>query len=252
MPYEHILYETDNGVAKIVFNRPKALNALHPDLLEEAHAALDQAARDDEVGVVVLTGSGRAFCAGVDLVALGGMNPEHGDVGEVLNGPARAFIDAIIAIPKVVIGMINGFCITGGLELALACDLLVASEEARFADTHAKWGLRCTWGMSARLPRRVGWLKAREMTYTAGMIPAREAERIGLVNQTVPADQLEATVRQLADSILANSRESVAAHKYLYNEGMKRTLGQSIELEFSTPIEISDTAERLAGFAKKG
>lgn len=255
MPYDYILYETYNGVAKITFNRPQALNALNPEMLKEAKTAVDEAGRDDEVGVVLLTGAGRAFSAGVDLISLADRKGEDAgqmaDVGDILNKPAQALIEAIEILPKVVIGMINGFCMTGALELALACDLLIASDAAKFADTHTKWGLRCIWGMSARLPRRVGWLKAREMTYSARMVPADEAERIGLINRVVPADQLDAEVMELAALILSNSRDAVAAHKYLYNEGIKGTLEQALAREAATPIRIGDTAERVARFMKK-
>lgn len=252
MSYENLIYETKDEVAKITINRPQALNALHPELLKEIKAAVDEAGRDDDVGVVVLTGAGRAFSAGVDLVSISERDLEKVDAAANLNRPAHDLIEAIEALPKVVIGMVNGYCITGGLELMLACDLVVASKEAMFADTHTKWGLRCTWGMSQRLPRRIGWLKAKELTFTSDMVPADEAERIGLINKAVPADKLEEAVLELAGRILANSRDSVAAHKFLYIQGMKGTMAEGLALEDSTRFEIRDTRDRVARFAKKG
>ncbi len=250
MDYQDILYEVDQGIAKIVINRPDALNSLTPKVLSELHSAVQEAGQDNQVGVIVLTGAGRAFCAGVDLKAL--EKPAGADVGDDLNNAARDLQCAIEDVPKPVIGMVNGFCLTGGLELALACDFIVAADEARFGDTHTRWGLRCTWGMSRRLPGRVGEGKARELTYTAEMISGVEAARIGLANKSVPVSELEKTVREIAEKILANSAEAVAAHKNLYGESRKETMAKGLEREYTTMPEISDTLERMNGFARKG
>jgi enoyl-CoA hydratase len=250
MDFQDVHYEVEQGIARIVINRPDALNALTPTLLSELHRAVEEAGKDNRVGVIVLTGAGRAFCAGVDLKAL--EKPAGADVGADLNNAARELQDAIEDVPKPVIGMVNGFCLTGGLELALACDFIIAADEARFGDTHTRWGLRCTWGMSRRLPCRVGDAKARELTYTAEMISGTEAARIGLANKSVPASELERTVREIAEKILANSAEAVAAHKYLYVQSRRETMERGLEREYTTMPEISDTLERLGGFAKKG
>lgn len=224
------------------------MNALTPDLIAELTDAVTSAGKDADIGVIIITGIGKAFCAGVDLKSLGSI--ESADVGEDLNNAARNLQKTIEDVPRIVIAMINGYCLTGGLELALACDLAVAADEARIGDTHVKWGLRCTWGMSQRLPFRVGELKAREMTYTARMIDGREAERIGLVNRSVPLSELEKTVDELAAEILANSRDAVAAHKSLYNENKREFMQKGLEREYSTMPEISDTQERILGFKK--
>lgn len=248
MSYESILYKTTEGIARITINRPDALNSLNPTVLSEIKSAIAEAAKDDSVGVIILTGAGRAFCAGVDLKSLGEIS--SADVGEELNNAARDLQTAIETVPKVVIAMVNGFCLTGGLEIMLACDLSVASDEAKIGDTHVKWGLRCTWGMSQRLPYRVGELKARELTYTAKMIKGREAENIGLVNQSVPAEKLEETVMELAKSVLANSRDAVAAHKSLHYQSKRGAMEEGLRREYSTMPAINDTLERLGGFAK--
>ncbi len=248
MNYESILYEISEGIAKITINRPDALNSLNPGVLSEIMSAIAEAGKEDSVGVIILTGAGRAFCAGVDLKSLSEIS--SADVGAELNNAARDLQTTIETVPKVVIAMVNGFCLTGGLEIMLACDLSVAADEAKIGDTHVKWGLRCTWGMSQRLPYRVGELKARELTYTAKMIDGKEAEQMGLVNQSVPADKLEETVMELAKSISANSRDAVAAHKSLYYQSKRGAMEEGLQREYSNMPAISDTIDRLGGFAK--
>jgi len=251
MVYENLLYQKDGGIARLTIDRPEVMNALNPALLLEIKAAVQDAGKDDNVGVIVLTGAGRAFSAGVDLETLKECRLERGRVGPILDDPGWALINTIQAVPKVVIAMVNGYCFTGALEIVLACDLIIASEEARFGDTHARWGLRPSWGMSQRLPHTVGILKAKELSFTADMITAREAERIGLVNMVVPADKLEETVQELAEKIMANSLETVAACKYLYNHGMRDTLEKGLELEAKSDFVIRDTEERLEKFRRK-
>ena len=250
MAYETILYQAAGGVARITMNRPEAMNAITPTMLKELKAAVQAAAKAEEVRVVVLTGAGRAFCAGVDLKALGEIILTGGKVGDILDIPARELIDAIRSVPKPVIALVNGFCFTGALEIMLACDLVIASVQAKIGDTHAKWGLRPTWGMSARLPRRVGFLKAKELSFTADAITAQEAERIGLVNLACPADKLEETLEAMVKRIMANSPQSIAAYKQLYNTNEAMTLDQGLALEFGSEFPISDTEERLKGFKK--
>ena len=251
MKYNNMIYQKNDGVARIIINRPRVMNALNPALLVEMKAALEDAGKGDDVRVVVLTGSGRAFSAGVDLTSLGDRRLEGGRVGAILDDPGRAVIDAIQTIPKVVIAMVNGYCFTGALEIVLSCDLIIAAEDAKLGDTHARWGIRPSWGMSQRLPRTIGILKARELSFTADMITGQEAERIGLANKAVPADKLEETVQELAEKIMTNSPETIAAIKYLYNNGMRYTLAQGLELEADSDFVITDTEERLSNFRKK-
>jgi len=251
MQFENLKYDKKDGVAKITINRPDAMNALTPALLKEMKSAIEDAGRDKEVAVVVITGEGKAFSAGVDLKVLGQYRLEKGKVGAILDIPARELIDQIQSIPKVVIAMVNGYCFAGALEIVLACDMAIASEDAKFGDTHARWGLRPTWGMSQRLPRTVGLLKARELSFTAETIDGREAQRIGLVNMAVPADRLAEVTADLTKKIMANSLDSIAAYKYLYNHGMRVTLEEGLELEFGSEFDITDTEDRLASFAKR-
>lgn len=250
MAYETIIYQAEGGIGRITLNRPQAMNAITPTMLKELKTAVLAAGSDCAAGVIVLTGAGKAFCAGVDLKALGDQKLVNGKVGDILDIPARELIDAIRSVPKAVIALVNGFCFTGAMEIMLACDIVIASEDAKIGDTHAKWGLRPTWGMSARLPRRVGFLKARELSFTADATPAREAERIGLINQAVPADKLEEALQVMAKKILANSAQSIVAYKKLYNANESMTLDESLKLEFGSEFEITDSMERLGGFKK--
>jgi len=238
MAYANLIYEKHGGIARITIDRPKVMNALSPAALSELKLAMDEASSDDDIRIVVLTGAGRAFSAGRDLVSLGDLLPSQDDELEK---------EGVKSIPD----MVNGYCLTGALEILLGCDLIVASEEAKFGDTHTRYGLYAGWGMSQRLPRTVGLLKAKELSFTAEMITAREAERIGLVNMTVPADKLEEAVQGLAEKIMANSPEAIAAYKYLYNQGMRDTLEKGLELEADTKFVITDRQERLETFSKK-
>jgi enoyl-CoA hydratase len=211
-----------DGVLTVVFDRPTARNALTVAMrqrLEELCAAVDE---EDDIDVVVLTGTDPAFCAGADMkeiAALGRALPP--------TDPGRA----IRSVRKPVIGAVNGPCITGGLEIALSCDFLVASEWARFADTHAHLGVLPRWGMSALLPRAVGVRWAKELSATRAVIGPAEALRIGLVNHVVPHDQLGARVRQITDSIRRGRSSAVAATFDLYDDGLDLSQADALALE---------------------
>lgn len=248
--YETITYRKESGIGRITMNRPQVMNAITPVMLKELKNAVTVAGNENEVKLIVLTGAGKAFSAGVDLKTLGDTKIERGKVGDILDIPARELIDRIRSVPKVVIALVNGFCFTGALEIMLSCDLVIAAEEAKISDTHAKWGLRPTWGMSARLPRRVGFLKAKELSFTADALTGKEAERIGLVNIAAPLDKLEETLQLLSQKIMANSPQSIVAYKHLYNTNENLSLYKSLELEFESEFDINDTDERLGGFKK--
>ncbi len=239
-----------NAITTITLDRQEALNALTPALLNDLADALDAAAADPDVRVVVLTGEGRAFSAGVDLKALAEEPPEDGDVSGALNTPARRACDALSHMPKVTIARVNGFCFTGALELALACDLMVVAEEAKLGDTHAKWGLRPTWGMSARLMRAVGPVRARELSYTARSFSGREAYEYGLASHCVPLSDLGTTVTELATAIAENSPESLAAYKDLYLNQQQVGITEGLSFEFATMYPMGDAGGRLDGFGK--
>ncbi|TPG37404.1 enoyl-CoA hydratase [Mycolicibacterium hodleri] len=194
-----LLIDTTDRVRTLTLNRPQARNALSSELRTRFHAALREAEADDTVDVVILTGADPVFCAGLDLKELGD-TIELPDISP--KWPAMS---------KPVIGAINGAAVTGGLELALYCDILIASENARFADTHARVGLLPTWGLSVRLPQKVGVGMARRMSLTGDYLPADEALRTGLVTEVVPHDELLPTARKVAASIVGNNQKAVRA-----------------------------------------
>lgn len=242
-----VLRSDADGVATLTLNRPEALNALSPSLFVELREHLEQIAQETEtVGAVILRGAGRSFSAGNDIKAI-----QAGDRAPSAHFQAET-LDFIEAMPQPVIASVQGHCYTGALELALACDLLVAAESARFADTHGKWSMTPTWGMSQRLPRRVGPLRAKQMMFTGTPIGGQEAVALGLANMCVPDDQLEAATRELAAAIVSNSWHTLRADKRLVNEGQRYTLAEGLDYERRTsPGAGPDMAERLKGFGAK-
>ena len=242
-----VLRTDDSGIAFLTLNRPDALNALSPSVFVELRKHLDAIAGSlDTVGCVVLRGAGRSFCAGNDLKAImaGERPPEPFFQAETLQ--------TIEDLPQPVIASVQGHCYTGGLELALACDLLLASESARFADTHGKWGMTPTWGMSQRLPRRIGPLRAKELMLSGRTVDGREAAAIGLANRCVPHAELESSTLELAKQIVANSWHTLRADKKLVNQGQDFGLEQGLAFERrESPGASPDTAQRVAGFGKK-
>jgi enoyl-CoA hydratase len=194
-----LLIETDERVRTLTLNRPQARNALSAALRDQFFGALADAETDDGVDVVIVTGADPVFCAGLDLKELGSESALP-DISP--RWPA---------LTKPVIGAINGAAVTGGLELALYCDVLIASEQARFADTHARVGLLPTWGLTVRLPQTVGVGLARRMSLTGDYLSAADALRAGLVTEVVPHDRLMPTARQVAASIVGNNQNAVRA-----------------------------------------
>ena len=243
---ELVLRSDKDGVVTLTLNRPDALNALSPNLFVELRGHVESIAGDPEnVGCVVLRGAGRSFCAGNDLKAI-----QNGE-----EAPSPTFqsdtINMIENLPQPVIAEIRGHCYTGGLELALSCDLLVASQSAKFADTHGKWGMTPRWGMSQRLPRRIGPLKAKEMSFTARTYSGAEAAAMGLANQCVADDQLEDVVGAMAADIVANSWHSARGNKMLYNKGQDYTFHDGLAFEMAeSPGRGPDIEERLKAFSK--
>jgi len=248
--FENILLEKKDGVAKVTMNRPQALNAISPQVLLELEEAFKDIEKDDTVGVAVLTGAGRAFSAGVDIKGMDETRKESS--AATRKRLALDVIETMEGMSKPIIAQVNGYCLTGALELATACDMIVAAENATFGDTHARWGLTPTWGGSQRLPRLLGALKAKEMVFTCDMLSAQQAERIGLINRVVPQDKLEETVMELAKKILANSRRSIAIQKSLMNRGLKLDYQSGLKLsEAESPGATEDTEARIKAFKEK-
>jgi enoyl-CoA hydratase len=194
-----LLIDITDRICTLTLNRPRARNALSAALRTQFYAALRHAQADDNTDVVIVTGADPVFCAGLDLKEL---------------GDTTALPDISPkwpAMTKPVIGAINGAAVTGGLELALYCDILIASEHARFADTHARVGLLPTWGLSVRLPQKVGVGLARRMSMTGDYVSAQDALRAGLVTEVVAHDDLMPTARNVAASIVGNNQLAVRA-----------------------------------------
>jgi enoyl-CoA hydratase/carnithine racemase len=222
---ELVTTSTDAEVRVITLNRPDARNALSLALQAALAAALHAADDDGTVACIVLTGADPAFCAGLDLKELGqGVAP--GTLSQ-----ADSPFTALAQMRTPTIGAINGACATGGLELALACDFLVASERARFGDTHARVGFTPAGGMSVSLPQAIGLRAAREMSFTGNFIDAAEAHRLGLVNHVVPHEQLLATATAIGNNIASADQDAVRALKDLYDRGAKLAPGAALELE---------------------
>ena len=214
-----LLIDTTDRVRTITLNRPAARNALSAALRSQFFGALRDAEADDAVDVVIVTGADPVFCAGLDLKELGNTT-ELPDISP--KWPPMT---------KPVIGAINGAAVTGGLELALYCDILIASEQARFADTHARVGLLPTWGLSVRLPQKVGIGMARRMSLTGDYLSAADALRAGLVTQVVPHEQLIPAARAVAASIVGNNQKAVRALLASYHRIDEDTCGSGLWLE---------------------
>jgi enoyl-CoA hydratase len=199
MTNDVLLIETRDRVRTLTLNRPQSRNALSAELRRRFFGALRDAEGDADVDVVIVTGADPVFCAGLDLKELGD-STQLPDISP--QWPPMA---------KPVIGAINGAAVTGGLEIALYCDILIASEQARFADTHARVGLLPTWGLSVRLPQKVGVGLARRMSLTGDYLSAEDALRAGLVTEVVPHDELLSTAQRVAASIAGNNQNAVRA-----------------------------------------
>jgi len=246
--FQHIAYHQHESMLAIIFNRPESMNALSPSFIEELLAALKLAAADESVEVVIVTGAGEAWSAGLDLKALQeGLEKGNYDAKKV-NESGLAIIDLIQTMPKPVIAAVNGHCYTGALELMMAFDCIIAAEEAMIGDTHAKWGILPGWGMTQRLSKLVGPIKARELSFTCEPISGKEAARIGLVNKAVPLEILDDTVNKFVKKMLRNSSQTIAAMKGLYYQGEQGTLKEGLKLEQTLDLKITDSPDVLKKF----
>ena len=221
MPYENLLVRKEGGIATVVLNRPHALNALTEALLDDLVAALAEVEKDDTVHVVILTGAGKAFSAGRDLEG----------ILEGRERPGGARYKALEDLSKPVIAAVNGYCFTGSFELAVCADIIIASEDAVFSDTHARFGITPGGGQTQRLPRLIGPRKAKELLFTCERISAREAERLGIVNKVVPRERLDEEAKEMAKKILKNIPETVSRMKRLINRGMETSLESGLRME---------------------
>lgn len=214
-----------DGIAFVTINRPKALNSLTKAMMRDLAQAFKALDREDSVRVIVLSGSGRAFCSGVDLTAA--EDVFKGDVKDPESDP----VAQMERCRKPIIGAIGGFAVTAGFEIALACDIVVAAKRTRFIDTHARFGIFPSWGLSQKLSRIIGPNKAREVSLTAAPLTAEVAERLGFVNHVVEEGELLKKAREIAEAIVRNNQDIVLRYKSVINDGLKLDLGHALALE---------------------
>ncbi len=251
---ERIVVEIADGMATLALNRPEQLNPLDWGTVKELRRGFERIEDESEVKVAVVTGRGRAFCAGGDLKAYQTLFTQPDQLQQYLRDLYH-LLEGIEGSRLPVIAAINGDCVAGGIELMLACDLVVASEQARIGDGHLNFGQLPGAGSSQRLTRAIGAVRAKELFFTGDLLTGREAERIGLVNRAVPGDRLMPTVRDLANKIMAKSPLALKSIKYLVNEGLRMGIRAGLELEIRTMHEYAtgshDAMEGLRAFGEK-
>ena len=230
-----LLVDKKDGVATVTLNRPEAMNALSMQLRAAIADAFEQLTTDDEVRVIIVTGAGeRAFTAGLDLKELGSTPGALGAAGHQGGAQAKDPVRAMAACPKPIIAAVNGVAITGGFELALACDVLIASTNARFADTHGRVGIIPGWGLSQKLARAVGISRAKELSLTGNFIDAKTACEWGLVNRVYAPEELMPAALKLAHDMASVPKTMSETYKKLIDDGFNATLGEAMKLEAET------------------
>ncbi len=254
MTHETIETETGVPVLLVRLNRPAVLNSLDATMIEELAEVFTAAAADDTIRVVLITGAGRAFCAGADLKGVQeGLSPKHDGSADFLQRIGEVF-ELVRACPKPVIAALNGLTLAGGLELALRCDVVIAAESARIGDAHSNFGLISGAGGAALLPGRIGLNNAKLLLLTGEHFPARHFLSLGLVQQVVADDDLLATARTLADKLAAKSPLVLRRMKEIANASMDLRRNEALHLEMAhvrRHLRSHDMNEGLAAFAEK-
>lgn len=252
MSWEYIKLEKEGKIAFITIDRPKTLNAIDSNVLKELNTAFDLLEDEPEIRVVILTGAGeKAFVAGGDIAAMRAMSPEE---GHKFVYAGHALLRKIEKCNKVVIAMVNGYALGGGTEIAMACDLRIASEKARFGLPEVTIGLFPGWGGTQRMARLVGKGIAKELVFTGKQITAEEAYRIGLVNKVVPHKDLKAACIEMAKQIIANSPIAIRQAKKALNDGAEMSMDEGITYEaecWLVNFATSDRVEGLSAFLEK-
>jgi enoyl-CoA hydratase len=252
MPYQHLLITVKDHVATLTFNRPESLNALNSELLDELADYLDGLAADNDVWVLVLTGSGdKAFVAGADINELARCNAL---TGKLMSEKGQGVIAKLQALPIPVIAAVNGYALGGGCEIALGCDFIYAAESAMLGLPEITLGLIPGFGGTQRLARRVGIGRAKELIFTGQMITAAEAMKIGLINRVLPTDELEAAVDLTARSLCQKGRVALRAAKTVINAGLNADLETGCALEvdaFALCMASTDAKEGTSAFLQK-
>lgn len=252
MEFKNTLYEKRDGMATITINRPQAMNAMNEETIPEILSRLEDAEKDENVRVIVITGAGeKAFCAGLDLKPMRDINVIK---AVEMSRRGQKLTLAIEEVGKPVIAAINGYALGGGLELAMACDIRIASEKARIGQPEVNVGLIPGWGGTQRLPRLVGKGIAKELIFTGKMIDAKTAERIGLINVVVPPDELMSTVEELTKVIMSKPPIAIRLAKELINSSIETDQGTGLVHEaeaFGILSSTEDYREGVSAFIEK-
>ncbi|MGW8311811.1 MAG: enoyl-CoA hydratase/isomerase family protein [Desulfuromonadales bacterium] len=252
MSDDKLLLEKDGAIATITFNNPKALNALTVEMFEKLTRLLEALAKDESVRVVILTGAGeKAFAAGGDINHLASLNPTSAREFALLG---QRVIDQVESFPKPVIAAINGYCLGGGNELAMGCDLRIAADTAKFGQPEVRLGIIPGFAGAPRLSRLVGKAKAKELIFTGEAIDAGEAWRIGLVNRVVPKERLMEETRALALKICSNSPTAVKLAKEVIDHGLEMDSVHAARYEadhFALCFTTADCKEGISAFLEK-
>ena len=252
MEFKNIQYAIDNGIITVTINRPKALNALNPETIHELDQCVSMIESNTDIKVVIITGGGtKSFVAGADIVAMSTMNPIEGRTFGIL---AQDVFTRIENLPQPVIAAVNGYALGGGCELACACDFRYASDNAKFGQPEVGLGITPGFGGTQRLPRVVGRGYGKELIFTAQMIDAQEAYRIGLVNKVVPQEQLMDEAKKTAKKIASNAKIAVQLAKAAINRGINCDVITGIAYEdevFGLCFATEDQKEGMAAFVEK-
>jgi len=249
--YENLIYEKKDGIAYITVNRPKALNALNSALLDELYNVFSSVSADKEVKAVILTGEGKAFVAGADIAEMNNLTAIE---GKAMMAKGHKVMNCIETLEKPVIAAVNGFALGGGCELAMACDIRIASEKAKFGQPEVNLGIIPGFGGTQRLPRLVGKGMGKYLIMTGEMIGAEEACRIGLVEKVVPEEALISAAEKTAQTIMEKAPIAIAAAKSVINTGYNLDTFTACQLEAeatAAPFASEDRKEGMTAFLEK-
>jgi enoyl-CoA hydratase len=247
MAYENIIFEKEENIAVITFNRPEAMNALNNQTRAEFAQAIEDVSTDDGIKVLILTGAGKAFVAGSDIKEFNKTTPFGAHNIKRLG-------EMVEKLEKPVIAAVNGFCLGGGCEIAMGCDIIIASEKAKFGQTEINIGIIPGGGGTQRLQRLIGPCRAKELIFTGDIIRAEEADRIGLVNRVVPMDELLSTAKEIAKKIATKSAAALKLAKTAINRGMQTNLESGLKYEYelySLSLSLEDKVEGVNAFLEK-
>lgn len=251
MEFKNIIVETKDKVGIVKMNRPAAMNALNSETLEELNGAFTQLGQSDQVKAIIITGEGKAFVAGADIAEMKDMS---GDQARAFSMKGQKVFDLIAKTPKPVIAAVNGFALGGGCELAMACDIRIASENAKLGQPEVNLGVIPGFAGTQRLSRLVGAAKAKELIFTADMVDAQTAHSIGLVNQVVPAEQLMDACVEMAGKIASKGPTAVKLAKKVISEGIETRLDEGSAYEsrdFGECFKSGEAKEGMSAFLEK-